>query len=145
MRGAACRHLTQTQASVIHHDVMRTTMYSIRCAFVALLALSLVTARPAMLLAHAGPTTEHACGMHMSHGAEHPAHHCSGADAGSCCDDCLCACAVSSEFARPAVAVVAHELRTETAPPDRDEPTRARWSPALRLPPPIGPPSFTRS
>jgi hypothetical protein len=129
----------------MYHDVIRTAMYSIRCAFVALIAISLVTARPAMLLSHAGPMAEHACGMQMSHGAEHPGDHCGGADAGSCCDDCLCVCAVGTQFTQPAIAVVAHELRTATALPSPVESPRARWSPALRLPPPIGPPSSTRS
>jgi len=120
-------------------------MYSIRCAFVALIALSLVTARPAMLLAHAGPMAEHACGMQMEHGADHPGHHCGGADAGSCCDDCLCVCAVGMQFTQPAIAIVAHELRTSTPQPSPVESPRVRWSPALRLPPPIGPPGSTRS
>lgn len=120
-------------------------MYTLRSAFVALLALSLVTARPAMLLAHAGPAAEHECGMHMSHGAQHSGHHCSGADAGSCCDDCLCACLVGTGFTQPVIAIVVHEVRTATALPSPVTPIRARWSPALRLPPPIGPPSSTRS
>lgn len=124
---------------------MRTLLYSLRCAFVALLALSLVTARPAMLLAHAGPVADHGCGMQMSHGEHHPGHHCSGADAGSCCDDCLCACAIGTGFTQPAVSIAAPTVRTKATVPSPVQTFRARWSPALRLPPPIGPPVSTRS
>lgn len=121
-------------------------MYTIRCAFVALVALSLVTARPAMLLAHAGPAAEHGCGnMHMSSGAQHSSHQCTGADAGSCCDDCLCACSVGAGFSQPAIEIVAHELRAARVLPNPDQPVRLRRAPALRLPPPIGPPISTRS
>ena len=120
-------------------------MYVVRCAFAALIALSLVTARPAMLLAHAGPAAEHGCAMHMSHDAEHSGHHCNGADAGSCCDDCLCACAVGTGFTNPVVNVVVRDVRIAATLPTPDAPIRAHRPPALFLPPPLGPPIAARS
>lgn len=120
-------------------------MYALRCAFAALIALSLVTARPAMLLAHAGPAAEHGCAMHMAHDAEHSDHHCHGADAGSCCDECLCACAIGTGFTNPVVDVVVREVRIAHALPAPDAPVRARRSLALLLPPPLGPPIAARS
>jgi hypothetical protein len=137
--------LTRCVGSVNHRVVIRSAWYLIRCAFVAALSLSFVTARPMMPLAHADTAPVHGCSMHMTHGAPHSGHRCPAGDAGSCCDDCLCGCIIGTGFTKPALALVALESATPWTLPTPVAAIRPRRSPALRLPPPIGPPASTRS
>ena len=142
--------MTQRRRPVIHPPVIRTAVYSLRCALVALLALTIVSARPAMMLAHAGDGMQHGCGKSMSshHSAtpgSHTDHHCSNTDDGNCCDDCLCACAVGADMTHPVVALTATYTHPVAVAARFSEIVRVRKPLALRLPPPIGPPLLTRS
>lgn len=130
--------------------MIRAAVYSLRCALVALLALTIVSARPAMLLAHAGDGMRHGCGMSMSshHTAtpgSHTDHHCSSTDDSNCCDNCLCACAVGADMTRSVVALEATYTHPASVASRFSEVVRERKPLALRLPPPIGPPLLTRS
>jgi hypothetical protein len=125
---------------------MRTILYSLRCALVALLAVAIVSARPAMMLSHAVPGAPHGCGMTMAmHHSSHSDHRCPPTGDGVCCDDCMCACAIGSDVRRPVVVLVAMYTRAATPIERPAEVVRARRPLALRLPPPLGPPLFTRS
>jgi hypothetical protein len=130
--------------------VIRTAVYSLRCALVALLALSNVSARPAMMLSHAGDGMQHGCGKSMaSHHASsrvpHSNHRCNNTDDGTCCDDCLCACPVGAGVSHSVVALTATYTHPAAVASRFAEVVRERRALALRLPPPIGPPLFTRS
>lgn len=131
---------------VIHPPVIRTVLFSLRCALVALLALSIVSAQPAMMMAHAGDGMQHGCGVSMQgHHESHPGQHCSSTEDGSCCDNCLCACPIGDGMSLAIVALTAtytHPVAVVSRPA---EVVRVRQPLALRLPPPIGPPLFTRS
>jgi hypothetical protein len=125
-------------------------VYSLRCALVALLALSIVSARPAMMLSHAGDGMQHGCRMsmsshHASGRASHTDHHCNNTDDGTCCDDCLCACPVGAGVSHAVVALTATYTHPAAVASRFAEVVRERQALALRLPPAIGPPLFTRS
>jgi hypothetical protein len=142
--------LTRTNGLDIHSLVIRTLVHSLRCAVVALLALAIVSARPAMMLSHAGDGMQHGCGMatpshNQSGQSSHTRQHCSSTDEGSCCDDCLCACAVGADIRLPAIALTATYTHPRAVATRFSEVVRERKPLALRLPPPIGPPLFTRS
>ncbi len=129
--------------------MIRTFLYALRCTLVALLALAIVSARPAMTLGHAGDGMQHGCGMSMGpHHAGHESHtdqHCSSTDDGNCCDDCLCACMVGAGMRDAVVALTASYTHPAAVATRFAEVVRERKPLALRLPPPIGPPLFTRS
>lgn len=125
-------------------------MYALRCALVALLALSIVSTRPAMMLSHTGESMSHGCRMsmaahHTSHDSEQPDHQCPGTDDGSCCTDCLNACIVGAGAGSAVVTFTATYSHPQTVSSRFTEVVRERKALALRLPPPIGPPLFTRS
>jgi hypothetical protein len=126
--------------------VIRSIVYSLRCALVAMLAVAIVSARPAMMASHAMPGMQHGCSMTMP--SQHPAHTdhgCSITTEQSCCDDCMCACAIGSGVRKPVVVLVAMYARVATVIERPREIVRSRRQPALRLPPPLGPPLITRS
>jgi hypothetical protein len=126
--------------------VIRSIVFSLRCALVAMLAIAIVSARPAMMASHAMPGAQHGCGMAMpSHHSSHTDHGCSITTERSCCDDCMCACAIGSNVRKPVVVLVATYTRVATTIERPTEVVRSRRQPALRLPPPIGPPLLTRS
>jgi hypothetical protein len=126
--------------------VIRTLLFPLRCALVALLALSIVSAKPAMMLAHAGDGMQHGCGMSMNgHHESHPAQHCSGTEDGTCCDDCVCACMIGAGISLSNIALAATYTHPAAVASRPAEVVRVRQPLALRLPPPIGPPLFTRS
>ncbi|HEY8794214.1 MAG TPA: hypothetical protein VIM15_04650 [Gemmatimonadaceae bacterium] len=130
--------------------MIRTLVHSLRCAVVALLALAIVSARPAMMLSHAGDGMQHGCGKamashHASGQSSHTGHHCSSTEDGTCCDDCLCACAVGADIRLPVVALTATYTHPRAVATRFAEVVREHRPLALRLPPPIGPPLFTRS
>jgi hypothetical protein len=126
--------------------VIRSIVFSLRCALVAMLAIAIVSARPAMMASHAMPGTQHGCGMAMpSHHPAHTGHGCSTTTERSCCDDCMCACAIGSDVRKPVVVLVATYARVATVIEHPREIVRSRRQPALRLPPPLGPPLITRS
>ena len=142
--------MTRTRRLDIHTPVIRTLVHSLRCAIVALLALAIVSARPAMMLSHAGDGMQHGCGIAMaSHDqsgqSSHTRHHCSSTDEGTCCDDCLCALAVGADIKVPVIALTATYTHPPAVATRFSEVVRERKPLALRLPPPIGPPLFTRS
>jgi hypothetical protein len=138
--------LTPTAGAVIHPPVIRALIFPFRCAFVALLALSIISANPAMMMAHAGAGMQHGCGMSMKgHHESHPAHHCSNTQDGACCHDCLSACTIGAGMSMSSIALTAtytHPVAVASRPA---EVVRVRRPLALRLPPPIGPPLITRS
>jgi hypothetical protein len=126
--------------------VIRSIVYTLRCALVAMLAIAIVSARPAMMASHAIPDAQHRCGMAMpSHHSSHTDHGCSTTTEGSCCDDCMCACAIGSNVKKPVVVLVATYTHVATTIEHPVEIVRSRRPPALRLPPPLGPPLFTRN
>jgi hypothetical protein len=127
--------------------VIRTLLLPVRCALVALLALSLLVAKPAMMLAHAGDAMQHGCGMSMSghHHESHPTQHCSTTEDGTCCDDCVCACMIGAGMSLSNIALVATYTHPAAVASRPAESVRVRRPLALRLPPPIGPPLLTRS
>jgi hypothetical protein len=118
---------------------------------VALLALTVVSARPAMMFAHAGDGMQHGCGMSMTmamqHGGEesHNDQHCSSTDDGNCCDDCLCACLIGAGMSGSVIALTATYTHPVAVASRFSEVVRERKPLALRLPPPIGPPLLARS
>ncbi|MDQ2931672.1 MAG: hypothetical protein M3Y05_12780 [Gemmatimonadota bacterium] len=130
--------------------MIRSAVYSLRCALVALLALSIVSTQPAMMLSHASEAMPPGCGMsmaahHSSRDSERPRHQCPSTDDRSCCSDCLSACIVGAG-AGSAVITLAATYSYPLAVSSRfTEVVRERKALALRLPPPIGPPLFTRS
>ena len=138
--------LDDTRRSRHSSTVIRTLLFPLRCAFVALLALSLVSAKPAMMLAHAGDGMQHGCGMSMKgHHDSHPAQHCSSTEDGTCCDDCLCACPIGAGMSLSSIVLLAtytHPVAVASRPA---EVVRVRKPLELRLPPPIGPPLSTSS
>jgi hypothetical protein len=134
-------HAWRAHPSVVIQSVRRL----LRCLFVTTVALALVTARPAMLLSHAGDASPHRCGATMpSHQGSHSTHHCS-TDAASCCDACLGACAMAAALVTPPLTAAVIPARTAVAAAWPPAMVRERQSPSLRLPPPIGPPVLTRS
>jgi hypothetical protein len=129
-----------------HPHVIRSIASSLRCALVAMLAIAIVVARPAMMASHATLGMGHGCGMAMTMPqSSHPDHDCSGNAKDACCDDCMCACAIGSDVREPAIALVATYTRVVTVIARPNEVVRVRRQPALRLPPPLGPPLITRS
>lgn len=121
-------------------------MYTLRCLLVAIFSFAMVAARPAMMLSHGSHPPSHGCGMTMaSHHASHGEHHCPSTDDGTCCDDCMCACLIGAGVSDPAVALVAFYTQIATVIDRPDEIVRPRHSLALRLPPPLGPPTLARS
>jgi hypothetical protein len=125
--------------------VIRSVVFSLRCALIAMLAVAIAAARPAMMASHTMPGMSHGCGMAMpSHHSSNTDHRCS-TTAAACCDDCLCACAIGSDVRQPVVVLVASYTHLETKLEQPTELVRERHQPALRLPPPLGPPRITRS
>ncbi|MEP7065976.1 MAG: hypothetical protein ABI889_08095 [Gemmatimonadota bacterium] len=125
---------------------MRSITSSLRCALVAMLAIALVAARPAMMAAHSMPAMQHGCGMAMpSHHPTNTDHGCSITTEGACCDDCMCACAIGSDVRQPLVVLVATFVHVTPVIAWPAEIVRARHQPALRLPPQLGPPQVARS
>jgi hypothetical protein len=126
--------------------VIRTIVFSLRCALVAMLSLAIVSARPAMMLSHAVPGAQHGCGMAMAmHHSSHSDHRCPATQDGACCDDCMCACAIGSDVRQPVVVLVATYTQPATVIEHPAQVVRPRQSNALRLPPPLGPPLLVRS
>jgi len=126
--------------------VIRSTIFALRCALIAMLSLAMVSARPAMMLSHGAPGAQHGCGMSMSaHHSSHQDHRCPSTDDGACCDDCMCACAIGSDVRQSVVALVATYSRVATVIEYPAQVVRPRQPLALRLPPPLGPPHLVRS
>jgi len=126
--------------------VIRSFIASARCALVAMLAIAMVAARPAMMASHALPGMGHGCGMEMpSQQSQHSDHGCPTTAQDACCDDCMCACAIGSDVRKPVVVLVATYTRVATVIEEPTEVVRSHRQPALRLPPPLGPPHTTRS
>jgi hypothetical protein len=117
-----------------------------RCALAAMLAIAIVAARPSMMTSHEMPAMQHGCGMAMPSGHSTPTDHsCPATGQDACCDDCMCAGPIGSGVQEPIVALVATYAHVATVIEHPAEVVRARRQPALRLPPPLGPPLITRS
>jgi len=126
--------------------VIRSFIASARCALVAMLAIAMVAARPVMMSSHSLPGAEQGCGMAMpSQHSQHSDHRCPTTTQDACCDDCMCACAIGSDVRKPVVVMVATYTRVATVIEEPTEVVRSHRQPALRLPPPLGPPHTTRS
>ncbi|HMA04092.1 MAG: hypothetical protein ACM34L_13605 [Gemmatimonas sp.] len=126
--------------------MIRSIASSARCALVAMLAIAMVAARPVMMSSHALPGAAHGCGMEMpSQHSQHSDHGCPTTAQDACCDDCMCACAIGSDVRKPVVVLVATYTRVATVIEEPAEVVRSHQQPALRLPPPLGPPHLTRS
>jgi hypothetical protein len=126
--------------------VIRSIIFALRCALVAILSVAMVSARPAMMLSHAVPGAAHGCGVAMStHHSSHHDHRCPTTDDGACCDDCMCACAIGSDVRAPVVSLVATYAQLATVIEYPAQVIRPRQPLALRLPPPLGPPHLVRS
>jgi hypothetical protein len=139
-------HLTRARNSVNHPFVIRTIVSSLRCALAAMLAIAIVAARPSMLTAHAMSGMQHGCGMAMqSHQHTSPDHGCSKTTRDACCDDCMCAGPIGSDVKEPLVVIVETYRHVAIVIEHPTEVVRSRRQPALRLPPPLGPPLITRS
>jgi hypothetical protein len=122
-------------------------VYALRCALVAMLAIAIVSARPAMMASHAMAGAQQD-GCHMAMPSHHPMqmdHGCSMTSEAACCDDCMCACAIGSDVRKPVVVLAATYARVPTEIQRPTQVVRIRRQPALRLPPPLGPPRITRS
>jgi hypothetical protein len=126
--------------------VIRTIVSSLRCALAAMLAIAIVAARPSMMTSHATSGMQHGCGMAM-HSHQHTGadHGCSPTTRDACCDDCLCAGPIGSDVKEPLVVIVATYTHVPIVVEHPTEVVRSRHQPALRLPPPLGPPLITRS
>jgi len=121
-----------------------------RCALAAMLAVAIVAARPSMMTSHATSGMQHDCGMAMhSHRStsQHTStdHGCSPTTRDACCDDCMCAGPIGSDVKEPLVVIVATYTHVAIVVVHPAEIVRSRRQPALRLPPPLGPPLITRS
>lgn len=125
--------------------VIRSVASSMRCALVAMLAIAIVVARPVMLSSHSMPGMGHGCGMAMASEHSQTDHRCPTTSQDACCDDCMCACAIGSDVRKPVVVLAATYARVATVIEHPTEVVRPRRQPALRLPPPLGPPLITRS
>jgi hypothetical protein len=126
--------------------VTRSILASIRCALAAMLAIAVIAARPSMMATHAMAGMPHGCGMTMaSHQQTDTDHGCSTPAPDACCDDCMCAGPIGSGAREPSVVLVATYAHVATVIEQPTEIVRTRRQPALRLPPPLGPPIFTRS
>lgn len=103
-----------------------------------------------MMLSHTNEAMQHGCGMSMaadraSRDSERSGHQCPRTDDGSCCADCLCACIVGAGAGAEVITLIATYSYPLTVSSRFTEVVRERKALALRLPPPIGPPLFTRS
>ena len=129
-----------------HFLLMRPLIRSIRSAFVAMLAIAIVAARPAMMASHDMPGMANGCSMSMPGQSSSQADHgCPSTTQDECCNDCVCACAIGSDVKMPLVVLVAtytHVTPAIVQPAQIVPPSR---EPALLLPPPLGPPLTTRS
>jgi hypothetical protein len=111
-----------------------------------MLAVAVVAARPSMMTSHEMAGMGHGCGMAMtSHQQTSTDHECSNTTKDMCCDDCLCAGPIGSGVSEPVVVLVATYVHVATVIERPTEIVRSRLQPALRLPPPLGPPLITRS
>jgi hypothetical protein len=138
--------LTPARGRVIHPAVIRRIISSLRCALAAMLAIAVVAARPSMMTSHAMPGMHHDCRMTMpSNHSTSPDHGCSTTAQDACCDDCMCAGPIGYGAREPSVVLVATYARVATVIERPTEVVRSRRQPALRLPPPLGPPLITRS
>ena len=138
--------LTRARDRVIHPAVIRRIISSMRCALAAMLAIAVVAARPSMMTSHVMPGMQHDCGMAMpSHHSTSTDHGCSSTGQDVCCDDCMCAGPIGYGAREPVVVLVATYARVRTVVEHPTEVVRSRRQPALRLPPPVGPPLFTRN
>ena len=72
-------------------------------------------------------------------------HDCSNATRDTCCDDCLCAGPIGTGAGEPVIVLVATYAHVATEIEQPTEVVRSHHQPALRLPPPLGPPLITRS
>jgi hypothetical protein len=125
---------------------MRPLISSLRSALVAMLAIAIVAARPAMMASHDMPGMANDCGMAMrSHGPTHADHGCPSTTQDECCNDCVCACAIGSDVKMPLVVLVATYMHVTPAVVQPVRIVPSSREPALLLPPPLGPPLSTRS
>jgi hypothetical protein len=138
--------LTQAPNHVNHPRVTRSIISAVRCALAAMLAVAVVAARPSMMTSHAQAGMPHGCGMTM------PAHQQTGTDHGcstpaqeACCDDCMCAGPIGTGAREPLVVLVATYVHVTTEIEQPTQIVRSHQQPALRLPPPLGPPLLIRS
>jgi hypothetical protein len=138
--------LTQASHHVNHLRVTRSIIVSLRCVLAAVLAIAVVAARPSMMTSHAMAGMPHGCGMAMtSHQRTSTDHGCTITAEDACCDDCMCAGPIGSGAREPSVVLVATYASVATVIEQPRQIVRTRRQPALRLPPPLGPPNFTRS
>ena len=139
-------HLTRVREPIIHPRVTRSIIASIRCVLAAMLAITVVAARPSMMTSHEMAGMPHGCGMAMhSHHQTSTDHDCSSTTKDTCCDDCLCAGPIGSGAIEPVVVLVATYTHVVTVIDRPVQVVRSSRQPALRLPPPLGPPLDTRS
>jgi hypothetical protein len=137
--------LTRAQDRIIHPFVTRSIVSSMRCILAVVLAIAVVAARPSMMTVHGATGMQH-CGMTMpSHHSTSTDHGCSITAQDVCCDDCMCAGPIGSGATEPVVALVAMYAHVATVIEQPTEVVRPRRQPALRLPPPLGPPLIARS
>jgi hypothetical protein len=138
--------LTRAPIGVNHFAVTGTIISSLRCALAAMLAIAVVAARPSMMTSHAMDAMPHGCGMAMtSHQGGRTDHDCSNSTRDTCCDDCLCAGPIGTGAGEPVIVLVATYAHVATEVEQPTEVVRSHHQPALRLPPPLGPPLITRS
>jgi hypothetical protein len=138
--------LTRSSRTVNHFRVIRSTLFVLRCAFLAAFSLAMIAARPAMMLAHGAPAAQHGCGMAMAtHHSPHESHRCSSTGSDECCDDCMSACAIGSDLKESVVMLAATYTQVATVIAYPAQIVRPRQPLALRLPPPLGPPLLARS
>ena len=112
-----------------------------------MLAIATVGASPAMMMmSHDMPGMQDGCGMamHEQH-APRSDHQCHTTSHGQCCTDCVCACAIGSDVRTPLITLVATYTHVATVIEQPPTVVRSNRQPALRLPPPLGPPLSTRS
>ena len=138
--------LTQAPNAFNHFAVTRTILSALRCALAAMLAITVVAARPSMMTSHAMAGMPHGCSMSMaSHQRTGTDHDCSNTTRDECCDDCLCAGPIGFGAREPVVVIIATYVHIATVIEPPTEVVRSHHQPALRLPPPLGPPLIARS
>jgi hypothetical protein len=131
---------------IIHPGVTRAIIATLRCTLAAMLAITVVAARPSMMTSHDMAGMPHDCGMaRSSHQQSSTDHGCSTTARDTCCDDCMCAGPIGSGAKEPEIVLVATYTRVATVIEHPTEVVRSRRQPALRLPPPLGPPLLVRS
>lgn len=148
MRAQRARPLTRAARRINHFVRMRAFIFSLRLALVAMLAIATVGASPAMMMMphDMSGMQDMSCGMEMQgQQSSHSDHKCPATTHGRCCTDCVCACAIGSNVRAPLITLIATYTHIATVIEQPATVVRSSRQPALRLPPPLGPPLSSRS